>query len=129
MLTKLSRSIVVWATHALTRKALGPGRRAPLALVAAPRHPAETHLIPNTSLRSGPPAPGPSLRLVWSGGAPVENHDNAVTGVDSGIPLPVVSEQRHPLAGAASFLAGQGARLYSLDAFRGGRTGRTPHAA
>lgn len=129
ILTKLSRSIVVWATHALTRRPPGPVQRRPLALVAAPRHDDESHAISNTSDHTYPPRTPPELRLVWSDGAPVEHHDIPITGLESGVPVPAVPERRHPLAGAASFLAGQGARLYSLDAFRGARPGRTPHAA
>jgi hypothetical protein len=33
------------------------------------------------------------------------------------------------LAGATAFVAGQGARIYSLDAFRNGRGPRRPQAA
>ena len=65
------------------------------------------------------PAP-PALRLVRSGAAPSAERDNSIR----------VTAQ----VGAAAFVAGAGARLYSLDAFRHSRGGnptrpRHPRAA
>jgi len=67
------------------------------------------------TVRGREPAPrpvGPQLRLVRS--AP--DRDTRVAAVLD-------------LAGATAFVAGQGARIYSLDVFRPGRGPRGPRAA
>lgn len=129
MLTNLSRLILAWATRALGRTVSDSAERAPLQLAAALRQVAESSLVTNASESSPARTGAPLLRLVSSDGVLVERRDIHVTGVAAGLPPLADSEHREPLAGAASFLAGRGARLYSLDAFRGARPGRTPHAA
>ena len=91
MLTSLSQQIRQIVSSAL-------GRAAPRALPAL-REPA-------AMTAASVEAPRPALRLVRSGEAAPADRDIPIR-VAAGSPV-----------GAAAFVAGQGARLYSLDVFR-----------
>lgn len=58
-----------------------------------------------------------SLRIVRDGEAPPADRDTAIRAAAGSA------------VGASAFVAGQGARLYSLDAFRAAKPSRRPGAA
>lgn len=125
MLTLLSRSICLLLDRARRRAAPPGSARAPAA--RAPDA-AESNEI------GGMPVPQaahhrPGLRLVAAPDAERRDRDRCVAE-SAWRTAPKFAP------GAASFIAGQGARLYSLDAFRPARRGprdpgpsHTPHAA
>lgn len=125
MLTELSRWFALWASKAVAalRPPAGAGPR--LRLLAGGAAPAANSRNPDASSVAGPAA---VLRLACADGAPVPDRDTAVRALPSAVALPAAAPAPRFSVAASSFVAGQGARLYSLDAFRG-RPGRTPHAA
>lgn len=123
MLTSLSQSIASWARFAGWILGLSDGQTKRPLLAAAPKLP----VISDTSAAALRTAPRGRLRLVASQGELVPGTDTPAvtlaTGVDSPArPLPIGNA-------LVSFLAGEGARLYSLEAFRNGKDPHTPHAA
>jgi len=99
MLTSLSQKI---------RRILNPSLRTPAAaeVVAAP--------VPVAIAAASEPAAAPGLRLV---------RDGESTAVRRDISIRVAAGST---VGASVFVAGQGARLYSLDVFRAARQGGRP---
>lgn len=125
MLTELSRSFALWASKAVAalRPPAAAGPR--LRLLAGGAAPTPNSRNPDGSRAAAQP---PTLRLACVEGAPVPDRDTAVRALPGAVALPAAASASRLSGGASSFVAGQGARLYSLDVFRG-RTGRTPHAA